>query len=252
MSPFIILTGVSACLKGWILWLGAKHKALSDFRWFFGYLVYAFAESVARVLVSNDRNLYLYVYWITEVLDVVLLAIAVGESFSRTLRPFAVFKGVRIAFWMSVATPVIYSIARSILQPPVQANMWAQVLIGVEITVSYLVIAVTVLYFVLVKLFDIQDNRYESGIILGFGINSGISACGYLVLSIFGRKSTALSTALPPLAFVLAEGLWVATFMKPPVPREEGPSISLTPDEIIMQLDEYLGILRRLFSKRWF
>jgi hypothetical protein len=251
MSPFILLTGISTCLKAWILWLGTRRKLIADFPWFFLYIIYAFSESVARVSVSNNRKLYFYVYWTSEALDLTLLSIAIGESFSRTLRPFAKLKGVRTAFWICVAAPVLYSASRSIIEPPAQTVPWVAVILGIEITLLYLIMAMTFLYFALVHLFNIRDHRYESGIMQGFAINASISACGYLIRSIFGTKFLTLSSSLPPLAFVIAEGFWIAALMRRPVSPEAAPPVSLTPDEIIRLLDRHLEVLRRLLGRRF-
>jgi len=251
MAPFIVLFGISTCLKGWILWLGKSRKLLSEFRWFFIYIVYSFLASIARFAVLNNRKFYYYVYWSTEALALLLLVRAVGESFARTLRPFTLLKGVRIAFWICVIAPVLYAISRSLIEPPAEVDRSVRAIIGIEITLQYLVTAMMLLYMALVRIFNIRDHRYETGIILGFGINASLSAVGYLLRSIFGTRLVWLSSGLPPLAFVIAEWAWVVALRRSPAPPEEAPAIPLSPDEIIRLLDEQLNMLLRLLGKRW-
>src|SRR5579859_5455207 len=260
MSLFSALLLISTPLKLVLLWLGVRRKTFKDLRWFFALIIYTLCESAIRLLFFSTDHAYLNsrtyfgVYWTTEALEVVLLTTAVATVFARTLKAYDQFRPARKLFWVTVSLPVIYSVVRAVLEPPATASPAIAVIIGVEITVQYLVIAVTLLYFLLVFILDLSGKSYESGLILGFGANAGISACGYLIRSILGAKLAGLSGWLPSFAYLVAEGVWVGTFVMRPQPTEVPPEIDIPPPEVLPHLNEQFNwcmqLIKRCFGKR--
>jgi hypothetical protein len=255
-----ILFLISTALKLALLGLGASRHILRTYRWFFILVGYSLIESLIRAVFFyrghqhfSDRAYFLD-HWATEVVEVLVLTTAVAMVVRRTLKAYDQFRPARKLFWITVSIPVIYSVVRAGLEPPATASPVIAMIIGVEITVQYLVIAITLLYFLLVFMLDLSAKSYESGLILGFGANAGISACGYLIRSILGAKVAALSGWLPGFAYIVAEGVWVGTFVMRPQPTEMPPEIDITPPEVLPHLNEQFNwcmqLIQRCFGKR--
>jgi hypothetical protein len=249
MVTYLVLFAISACLKIWVLRVGWKRHILAQFRWFFIYISYNIVDAIIRLVVFVYAHTYGQVYWATEIVAILLLAIAIRESFVSTFpRQFREISIARVASWICLAPPFVYSLSVAVFAPPVTASGWIPLIINAEFTMQCMIAAIAVLYLALWWLFNFPGYPYELGIMLGFLINGCGSGAAYLIRSMFGMRFHALWTWLPSIAFMIAECIWVATLSWAHVVKELKPTIPVT-EEMLEEMDGYSVAMKRL--RRW-
>ncbi len=241
---------MSVCLSTWILLIGWNRQILSQFRYFFIYIFYTVACSTVRIVVFHNARTYFFVYWATEITILALLGLAVRESFVFTFpRPFREISIARIASWICLPIPLLYSLSVVLFSPPANADRWIALIINAELTMQCMIAGIAVLYIVLWWLFIFPGYPYELGIMLGFLINGCGSGAAYLIRSMFGMRFHAVWTWLPSIALMAAQCIWVATLSWAHVVKELEPQITLTPEEMLRDMDTLGVAMKRL--RRW-
>lgn len=122
-------------------------------------------------------------------------------------------------------------------------------IINAELTMQCMIAGIAVLYIVLWWLFIFPGYPYELGIMLGFLINGCGSGAAYLIRSMFGMRFHAVWTWLPSIALMAAQCIWVATLSWAHVVKELEPQITLTPEEMLRDMDTLGVAMKRL--RRW-
>jgi hypothetical protein len=221
---------------------------------FTAYTVYAVATAIVRTAldVGGSKFVYFYVFWGTESLYAVLGLIAIYEGFREIFRPFYRIWWFRPLVYLLAVGTLVLSIYRAIHRPPVQADRMVVLILSFEIAVRYLQGIIFVLTFLLVKLFRLPARRYPVGILYGFGA----AALGILAASMFryefGTKFNTFFSFAPPVAYLIACVIWLASFCgpeerngngaaKPPIPLEQMPAL----------LRRYVEDTREISKGKW-
>src|SRR5262249_16103508 len=141
-----------------------------QFRFFSLSIAVSVLTSVALIVTRNHSAPYFYVYWYNEALSVLLIFLALQESF------FLVFRNCLAMSWFRLLFPgigiliVIVAIIRAASHPVAQASRLAAALITLEIAVGILQLGLFCLFIVLVRFFHMRWRQRAFGVILGFGI----------------------------------------------------------------------------------
>lgn len=242
--PMILQLGILALLIG--------KRLRQRFQWFFIYVLFDFFNAIIRLIVSTNRDVYFAVYWSTTVLVVVLTFTAFRECFLNVLCPFTQTDWFRWLFWISIGLAATYSIVKAALQPSAKTSLLVAISLQGEQTFEYIVMAAALLYFgmyfVLVRVPEIKDFKYESGVILGFFATVALSNLGVLTRSVFGTRFYTISKWLPALAYIIGQAVWLQTFLRtePKVITTTVPPIELTPDQMMSDLNRYPQLIAKM------
>lgn len=238
---------VTFVLQLFVLRLLIKQRLQKRFFFFLVYLIYELCESVLRLAVAGNKAWYYNVYYWTEIGDVSLAVLTVRESFLNVFQGYTRLRWFVWTVWGCVGLAILYSILKAWILPPVQANRRGLVIIAVEGTVDYSLTSAGLLYFALILFFGIKEHQWETGIISGFTIITGVAVFGLLVRSYFGPNRTP-SQWIPALAYILGEIEW-ARVLRRPERKVPTPIHNLTIDDL-SKLNEYSRGLRRLFGRK--
>ena len=206
------------------------------------YICYALFEAVIRLAASTSRSAYFVVYWSTAIPSVVLTVLAIRESFLAIFWPETRLRWFRWVFWICIGIIVGYAGLRAWLYSSREPTRLGSIIIDLELGVQYLVAAVGLIYFGLIRLFNVRGHQRESGIIWGFGVKASLIILGVLVRSIFVTRIGWLSAWLPALAYIIAEAAWVTELLheEQSIPEPKAPL-----EEMSRTIDRYIAILRR-------
>lgn len=244
-----ILTAVSLtvpiCLEAGIVALLIRRKLQTRFPLFLTYLVYEILELILRLIFSRNEHVYFQVYWSTSALATIFTFLAVQENFLNTLRVYAQLRWFRWLFWICVILSVLYSIAKAVLQPPVEASFLLSLAILGELTLEYLVIAAVLLYFGLIYFFNIKKHKYESGVLLGFFGCFSLSNFAFVARSAFGTRFASFSKWLPAVAYIIGAVTWLVVFSRSE-PQDSRPLIDLEPDQAVTDLQQYPWLIAKM------
>lgn len=220
-----------AVILGFLFW----RKLQSQLPCFLVYSAYALLEHSLRLFVSGDGVLYFRVYWFTEIGDIVLMLVAIGESFLNVFWLESKLRWFNVVFWSCLGIALAYACARAWLLPPRQAEPLMTVILNVEFAVAVVISAFGLLYGAGVRLFGMIGHQRETGIIFGFGMNATLLVFACLLRSTFGTKVRFLSDWVPAVSYLLAEAIWVWTMAR----REQ--EIPELDDETLVELNQALG-----------
>ena len=193
-----------------------KRRLYSQFPFFFSYTVASIVGEVLKLALIHHYVLYFYAYWVSEALYVILALAALYEAYYRVFRNF--FR-VHPWFWrlfpVAVATVVVISTVYSLTRPPKQALWFINLIISLEIGVNLIQFSIFLLFRAAMLVFHARRRNYPLGIVNGFAVLA-IAGIAYTLFSEFGTKFTFLVQYGVPVAYILAEAVWLDTFLRPP------------------------------------
>lgn len=236
---------VAIVLQSWIVYQLFRRKLQKRFRWFLIYSAYAWFEAVSRLVVVGNEHGYFWVYWLTSLGGLVLTALALWESFRAILWLETKQAWFPWVFWPCLGVAVAYEVGRAWFYPPYGMTWVVATVMDIEIGQDYLIIALSVLYFGLVRFFKVIGHQRESTVIWGFGISAIFSALAVVIRSVFVTKFIFLSTWLPALGYIVAELAWTRDLFREEQKVPE-PEVSLGDLQFAMRhytelLYRYLG-----------
>lgn len=225
-------------------------RAYNVFPAFFVCTAFSAFSTVAALLVSNHPAAYLWVYWGTEALYVLLAFLALLEVFKSVFQSFYhlpwfrfLFPGIGVLM-LSVAT------TRSIMRPPAEVNRAFAVIIFLELAVRFLQLGILFLFFALVRFFHMLWRQYAFGIAFGFGVSAAGSLVVFLLRSEFGTKLDHVVRITPPIAYTLAVAVWLLTFLIPqPAAPLQGKASALTPEEMLAEIRLYSKAVKQILKR---
>lgn len=229
-----------------ILYLLIRARLQRRFFWFLGYILYELCEAALRLAVAGEP-LYKRVYWVTAIGGAIFSVLAVSESFLNVFREYARLRWFAWTVWSCVGLALLYSLLKTWILPPVGATRIGVVAYALEATVDYSLTAVGLLYLALVLFFGIKEHQWETGIISGFTIVTGVAVFGVLIRSAFG-PNLSLFQWIPAVAYILGEIEWAMVLNRPERPVRV-PAHNLIIDDLT-NLNQYSRVLRRLFGRK--
>lgn len=222
--------------------------AYRQFRFFTLCIVFSVAYTIALIVVRQHASLYLGVYWVNEGISVVLIFLALQESFYLVFRNFLTIPWFRRLFPGIGLLMLFVSVLRAAFYPVAQASLLATTLITLEIIVGFLQFGIFCLFILLVQFFHLRWRQQAFGVVLGFGISAAGSLVVYLLRSEFGTKFNPIVRITPPIAYIIAVVVWVVTFLRPE-PLQPSLDAVFSPEQMASDLRRYTkavkGILER-------
>ena len=241
------LSGIA--LEICILVLMARRHLYRQFPVFASYITYVMLQTALRAAFLSNAHLYFYVYWCTAPVEVIFAILAVHESFLRVFHGFYLLRWFRVVFPGSIAIALLYSVVRGYFYPPVHASAVQAAIILTMLTGQYVILAISVVFFALVKLLGVPWRIHEYRIVLGFGISSVMTALAASVRSVFVTRFAFVSEMLPALTYILALAIWISAVVYP-LPSEIEIICDQPLEEVVKQLRRDRSVVRSLLRRR--
>jgi hypothetical protein len=236
------ITGIF--LQACLVVLLVRRRVQSLFPMFVVYVVFSLAASVAKLCVYSDYRVFYFVYWGTEAIAVLLATLALLEVFRWVFALFWQSWWYRGFLYGSVLLVLAFAIANAILNPPAHMHPIGALIYSSGIAVNFMQLTIFAVFWMLSRRLQIGFRRYAFGIMIGFGISSFGTLFARVLRSGFGTNFTALSTYIPPVAYILALGFWLHVFWRKEPPEAER-ELPLTPEELAEQMRRYAELMKQ-------
>lgn len=225
-----------------------RRRLFSRFPLFAIYTAYVLISAVLKLSTLSNRGQYFYVYWFSEPGEVLLSILSVYESFIRVFGDFYRLVWFRILFPGTIILALSYSGWYAYAHPPIHANGWAAAIISGAVAAQYIILGISVLFFILVRLLNIRSRVYESRIVMGFGLASVVYAFSGVLRSEAGSHFQLLSQYLPAIGYVIATCIWLSAMLV----REPWSDQGIPPGvdhDLLKQMRSQLDALRKVLGK---
>jgi hypothetical protein len=250
MGKTAVFLLVGALLLGvWLLVILSRRRIFRIFPFFFAYVVSSVIIEIVKLAVIADYPIYFRVFWSAEILYAILTLLALREAFRHL---FGAFFRIYSWFWLvfpiatavTAAVPVLHALAH----PPIQASPVISLILSVEMGVYVLQSGLFMIFLMIRRLLKMRHRTYSWGIVEGFAAIA-LAGLTYAARSEFGTKFGFLAEYGTSVAYILAVGLWLDTFIR--APKWEGQWASgITPRQLSEELRMYTRFLKRPLDRR--
>ena len=221
-----------------------------QFRFFSLCTAVSVIDAVALIVVRNHQGLYFNVYWAGEVLSVVVTFFALQESFYLVFRNFLSISWFKLLFPGIGVLMLSVAVLRATFHPAADTRPLASSLISLEIAVGFLQFGIFCLFIMLVRFFHMRRGQYAFGVVLGFGIAAAGNLVVYLLRSEFGTKFDAIGRVTPPIAYIIAVAVWLATFLRgEPLQPAKSWDSALTPEQMVADLRRHTQVVKGILGR---
>lgn len=225
-------TPLLAILALLFLW----RKLYRDFPVFFTYIVVACLSDVLRFAAYRvSSRTYTNTFWITQLLNTILVISAICELLLRRL--FPQFHKIRFYRYLFSVVAIIVAVFAFLTA---RDTIRLSVLINMLHVLDFVRVSTLILLVGLMTFMGRQWSRHDFGLALGFAID----AAAFLVTSALELKSylRGIVALLPVAAFDLACLVWLIYFLRPEVSvRPHSMPVS---EETVRQSKEWERVLR--------
>ena len=235
-------------LQSWILALLWRRNLCRKFPIFTGYIAYVVLRTIVGSATLSKPDVYFYFYWITAPGEMLLMILAAHESFLKIFRSFYLLWWFRIFFPGAIVVAVLYSAWKGYAAPPVDVSPAGAAIISAALTAQYVILAISILFFVLAKFLHVPYRIHEYRFILGFGISSLAVAFAGAVRSEFGTRFQFVSEMLPAVAYMMALAVWLSAMLHAERSSER-PSEPLSAEDAVSDLRRQLLAIRSFLKK---
>ena len=242
------LQWICIILEVWILVQMRRQGPYSRFPLFTAYIVYVALQMVLRSAFLAHSHIYFYVYWFTAPIEVILSILAAHEAFLKVFRSFYLLWWFRIFFPGAIVVAVAYSAWRGYASPPVNVGPTGAAIIAAAMTAQYVILAISILFFLLVKFLHVPWRIHEYRFVLGFGISSLAVAFAAAVRSAFGTRFEFVSQMLPAMAYMVSLAVWLSAVLHAERSHDQ-PSEPLSPEDAVSDLRRQLLAIRSFLKK---
>ena len=214
---------------------------------FSGYAIYSAAAIFLQCLASANPPIYFKVFWFTHAAGSLLAIASLYEAFVKSFKGFFVLNWFR---WLLPAVALCvagYATWKALARPPLEGGSLLKVIVGLEIGLQYLIVATFLCYAILHKRLKISYSRFRYGVAAGFAISSFGMLAATLVRSEFGTRFFVFATWAPPVAYLLALFVWIASSLTPLADESEIPGANeITAADALNQLHQYRSTLEKV------
>src|SRR5215471_7987373 len=216
-----ILTLVGPILGVWLAGLILKTKLHLRFPFFFAYVLSFVLIGIVRFSVISHYRTYFFVFWITEAVYAVLALLALFEVFRKVFLGFYLRSAWFRALFPGTVLLAIGLVAWAILRNPVAgAGRLISFVVFFGLAVNFMQLCLFGLFGLLSAAFPLRWRFAPLGILLGFGIAALGATAAFWARSVFGTRLEIFAKYAPPVAYMLAIAVWLATFLRPePEPK---------------------------------
>ena len=243
-----ILQLATFVLEVFVLVLMGRHQLYRKFPLFTSYIAYVAVQTVVRSVFLSNPLVYYYIYWSGEPGAFLLRILAVHESFMHVFRSFYLLRWFRILLPTTIGAALITSGLIAYMHPA-HGTPVAAAIIGAAGTAQYIVLAISLLFFLLVSVLRVPWRIHEYRIVLGFGLSALAISFAGSVRSEFGTKFEALSRMLPGVAYLLTLVIWLTAVRHPPSKTAELSDEQFSPEALIREARRHLRVIRSLLHR---
>jgi hypothetical protein len=240
--PILLITALVGEI--WLATLLVRHAVQRRFPFFFAYVVYSVLASAAQLLTASHYKVYFLIFWTNEAVLAILSILTLLEVFRWVFVLFWLLRWFRLSFYTILALVLLVPITNAILKPPIHVPPLVAAILSAGIVVNFLQGTICMVFWLLVRFFDIGFRRFAFGIMLGFGPLSCGKLIAWIFRSEFGTRFTLLGIYLPPVAYLLALAFWLVVFSRPEPPEPEW-QLPITPQQLLEQIKQYTGIVKK-------
>jgi hypothetical protein len=230
-------------LQAILLYVLVRKQSFRTFPWFFAYTAFAVAAGLGRFLVRNHDSIYVRVYWTSEAVYPLLGIAVMYEVFRNVFRSFSRLWWFPAIFPLVVLLSLGLTISRSLSVPSGLQSGGAAWILGAELGVRLLQVAMFALLVTLVLLFGLRWREQAFGICAGYGIFASVALLTTSKFYEFGTRFKYLWGLVSIITYSVAVLIWLWYFSVPPKPespRAEQPPLSA------QELGRYKEIVRRV------
>lgn len=243
-----VLIWASAPLPILIFLMMGRRNLYRRFPVFATYIAYISVTALLYSLFSANYRAYFYLYWYTQVGEMLLAISSVYESFVHTFQSFSRMWWFRSMFPFTIAISVLYAGLESYAHPFNGMDSLDSSLVRIAIVENYVLVGICALFFILVVLLQVRWRLYEFPLVLGFGIAATAFGIAGVVRSEFVTRFSFFSVELPGVAFIVAELLWLSAVLAKESPMAQNLPAKPT-KEMVGELREQVQVLRRFLGK---
>jgi len=212
---FFMIPGLAVSL--WLLLIMQRAGSGKHLPWFARYVLWVCLEGLMQVVLwPINFRWYLTAYWWMEMVDIVLAALAIRESFLRTFSEFTQMRWFRWILYGVFVLIVAYSGWKAVYRPPVVGNWLTALVVGTEFLYGWGILAIALLTALLSAFLRRPVAPHEDAVVTGFGIMAAATLTSIVWFSLFGRRSVWFSAYAPPVGVFMAVFLWIWVFSRPP------------------------------------
>lgn len=210
----LFLSYVPLWLLALLLWVLLRRRAYRVFPWFFAYVAFGVAASVARFVTHNQPRPYFATYWISEAGYCLLGVMAMYEVIRSVLG------NLPRAWWSHLLFPAILlagiglSVARAHAAPSPFGGLRLWIVAG-EIAVRFVQVFVFAGLASLIPLIGVRRSRYSFGVATGFGLYATVMLLSTSRFADTGMRYLLMWGVTSIAAYSVAVLIWIWFFLAP-------------------------------------
>ena len=230
-------------LQAVLLYVLVRKQSFRTFPWFFAYTLFAVIAGISRFLVRNHHSIYLGVYWTTEAVYPLLGIAVMYEVFRSVFRNFSRVWWFPPLFPLTAVVCLALTISRSLSVPSGLQDGAVGWIVGAELGVRLLQVAMFALLVTMVLLFGLRWRQQAFGICAGYGLFATVALFTTTKFYEFGTKFKFLWGLVSVITYSVAVLIWLWYFV---VPVETEPPRAEQPPVSAQELGRYKEIVRRV------
>src|SRR5258708_1919255 len=224
-----------------------KRRGYRSFGLFVGYQAYAPLAVAVRLatFIAQQPKPYFFTFWWSELGFLVLAIAASHEVFRWVFSGFYRLPWFRLFYYGGIGITIAVTAVNLIIHPPAPADGSSPIfgwILQFGIVINGIQAAIFALFYLLVKLLDIDFRRYPFGISLGLGIASVGTLIPYVARSIFGTENESFFVYAPTVAYFVSLLVWLSAFVKAE-PEESMLVPPMRPEEMAEEVEQYVAVL---------
>lgn len=207
-----------------VLLVSRKCYLRTSFPFFVAYTLYSILAAIGRLVLLKRPTGYPMFYWSTEVIYGVLALLSLNEVFNRVFRlDYEEHPQLRLVFPCTVLAISIGLFAwwRFVYRTRSGGHLGLlpSAFVGFHQGVHSIEGILLALFMLFWFLFDPGWNRYDYGILLGFGLSGLITMTADMVRFNTGHSYQIWSTYAPGIAYIVVTFIWLYIFWPAPEPK---------------------------------
>lgn len=210
------------------------------------YIIFVLLRNSLLTATFSHPQAYFLAYWLSAPLEILLTILAALESFWRVLRSFRLLRWFRFVLPVAILSSLAYAAWQGYRSPPVEASRAGAAIINATVASHYVIVAISLLFFLLVPLLHLPWRIHEHRFVLGFGIASLAVAFGGSIRAVYGSHFVWVSQQAQPIGYLIALLIWLSAVVHPVA---QDPAIAGPPVEIVGGLKFQLRNLRSFVRK---
>ncbi len=230
-------------LQAVLLYVLVRKQVFRTFPWFFAYTLFAVAAGLSRFLVRNHDSIYSAVYWSSQAASSLLGIAVMYEVFRNVFRNFSRLWWFPPLFPLAVLLSLGLTISRSFSVPSGLRGGIAAWIVGTELGLRLLQVAMFALLVTMVLLFGLRWRQQAFGICAGYGLHATVALLTTAKFYEFGTRFKYLWGVVSIITYSIAVLIWLWYFSVPP---KAEPARAEQPPLSTQELGRYKEVVRRV------